>query len=201
MSEGGMSEGGVSQSGRRAGHGPAKAKVNAVCSSQPPTLALSKKRARSPVPDMRLLSVALAAALALGAATAVDESPKPAPGPTPLACASAPPPARDTTLCSASGAIVVNDRKRYSLTVPAGVGSLTVRLTPSGERTGDADLEVVPPSDASAEPKSSREVRSETRKKLCISFQNRPPFAPARPATASRRPAPFPQPPRSSLEE
>ena len=104
---------------------------------------------------MRLaLALAAAAVLALG----VDAAPKPASSLTALTCAPAPAPAKDTSLCAGSGVVLVNEKRRFSIEVPSGLGALTVRLSPSGEGSGDADLEVVPPSDSAAEPKSSREV-------------------------------------------
>ena len=94
-----------------------------------------------------LLTAALAAQ---GVAAASKVAPAPAKA---LVCV----PTNGRSLCTSSGVVLVNERKAFSVDVPAGSGWLTVRLTPSGG-TGDADLEVMPPSDTTAEPKSSREV-------------------------------------------
>jgi hypothetical protein len=96
----------------------------------------------------------LAAALAAQGVTAASKA---APSPaitTPLICI----PTGGHNLCTASGVVVVNEKRQFTVDVPDGTGSLSVRLTPSGGK-GDADLEVVPPPESSAVRKTSREVR------------------------------------------
>lgn len=101
-----------------------------------------------------LVALACAACAAAGAAGAATPLHAPA-----LSCGPAPAPAKDTTVCRASGSLQVNDKRLYSFDVPPKTGSVTVRLTPSGTAGGDADLEVQPPAGVGLDPKSSREVR------------------------------------------
>ena len=59
------------------------------------------------------------------------------------------------TVCVASGVVLVNERARYELEVPA-KRTVACELTPVGR--GDADLEVAPPAGGSVRAKTSREV-------------------------------------------
>jgi hypothetical protein len=110
-----------------------------------------------PLPTLLLLLLACGAARA---ASPPRHAPSPSHdaegrgGDTPLECRVATP---ALTVCASSGSVLVNERARYTVEVPAG-RSLACELVPVGR--GDADLEVAPPAGGSARAKASREVRS-----------------------------------------